>query len=173
MSYADDLGLAAETLKLLAERFCPWKNNLSSHGLRRCTSIKGKLTVDPNFKFRWICSSRLADRVPSEQLRCRLRVNSIQEILRYNRLRWYGHVQRMDPQNWPRKVMTMPVEGQNPRGRPKKRWSDSIREEIKTLKLQKANPLDRGSWRAAIRPKGQPTTSNPCMTGNNGRKAVQ
>ncbi|KAI8509218.1 hypothetical protein Bbelb_130660 [Branchiostoma belcheri] len=78
----------------------------------------------------------------------------------------------MDPQNWPRKVMTMPVEGLNPRGRPKKNWVDSIREDIKSLKLQKANPLDRGSWRAAIRPKRpkrHPTTSNPCTTGNNGR----
>ncbi|KAI8520792.1 hypothetical protein Bbelb_005460 [Branchiostoma belcheri] len=331
MLYADDLGLAAETLMLLAERFCPWQNNLSSHGLRvntgktmvvhckysdtrpvketgkfpcgvcrkgvgensifcphcqhwihkKCTSIKGKLKEDPNFicrqchsnspspvqptqevtvagetfkvvptfcylgdmigqsggctdavtariksawksfhellpiladrsipfinrghvfnscvrsvmlygsetwavstedlrrldrcdnaMIRWICSSRLADRVSSDQLRCRLGVSSLREILRYNRLRWYGHVQRMDPQNWPRKVMTMPVEGRNPRGRPKKRWIDSIREDVKNLKLQKANPLDRSSWRAAIRPKRHPTTSNPCMTGNNGR----
>ncbi|KAI8515961.1 hypothetical protein Bbelb_067740 [Branchiostoma belcheri] len=122
-----------------------------------------------NAMIRWICSSRLADRVSSDQLRCRLGVSSLREILRYNRLRWYGHVQRMDPQNWPRKVMTMPVEGRNPRGRPKKRWVDSIREDVKNLKLQKANPLDRSSWRAAIRPKRHPTTSNPCMTGNNGR----
>ncbi|KAI8509306.1 hypothetical protein Bbelb_131540 [Branchiostoma belcheri] len=140
-----------ELLPILADRSIPFINR--GHVFNSCvrsvmlygsetwavsTEDLRRLDRCDNAMIRWICSSRLADRVSSDQLRCRLGVSSLREILRYNRLRWYGHVQRMDPQNWPRKVMTMPVEGRNPRGRPKKRWIDSIREDVKNLKLQKA-----------------------------------
>ncbi|KAI8485234.1 Kinesin-like protein kif22 [Branchiostoma belcheri] len=118
MLYADDLGLAAETLMLLAERFCPWQNNLSSHGLR--TSLVWARAKDG----------------PAE-------------------LAKEGHDNAR--------------RGTKPAWSSKKRWIDSIREDVKNLKLQKADPLDRSSWRTAIRPKRHPTTSNPCMTGINGR----
>ena len=53
---------------------------------------------------RWICSTKLRDKVPSEELRSRLGLSSIENALRCGCLRWYGHVQRMDPDTWSRKV---------------------------------------------------------------------
>ena len=73
-----------------------------------------------NMMIRWICSAKLRDKVPSEELRSRFGLGSIENALRCGRLRWYGHVQRMDHDTWPRKVEKTIVNGNNPRGRPRK-----------------------------------------------------
>ena len=44
---------------------------------------------------RWICSVKLRDKVPSEELRSQLGLGSIENALRCGCLHWYGHVQRM------------------------------------------------------------------------------
>ena len=76
---------------------------------------------------RWICSAKLRDKVPSEELRSRLGLCSIENVLRCGCLRWYGHVQRMDPDTYPRKVENIIVSGSNPRGRPRKTWMQCIK----------------------------------------------
>ena len=43
-------------------------------------------------------------------------MNSIQEKVREMRLRWYGHMQRMDESNEVRAVVDMRVPGKRPRG---------------------------------------------------------
>ena len=44
----------------------------------------------------------------------------IEAILKRNRLRWFGHVERKDKEDWLRKCMYMEVEGarKESRGRP-------------------------------------------------------
>ncbi|KAI8498339.1 hypothetical protein Bbelb_242830 [Branchiostoma belcheri] len=119
---------------------------------------------------RWICSRRLADCQSTEQLRRRLGVHNIQDTVRYNRLRWYGHLQRMDRDRWPKRILTLDVEGPNPRGRPRRKWYDNVREDFHHLNLDKIDPQDRGKWRAAIKPQMYcASTSNPRKTGNNRR----
>ena len=61
-----------------------------------------RLNRNDMMMIRWICSAKLRDKVPSEELRSRLGLGSIENALRCGRLRWYGHVQRMDPDTWPR-----------------------------------------------------------------------
>ena len=46
---------------------------------------------------RWICSAKLRDKVPSQELRSQLGLGFIEDALRCSCLCWYGHVQRMDP----------------------------------------------------------------------------
>ena len=79
---------------------------------------------------RWICSAKLRDKVSSEELRSRLGLGSIENALRRGRLRWYGHVQRMDPDTWSRKVDKTIVTGNNPRGRPRKTWLQCIKKDL-------------------------------------------
>ena len=45
---------------------------------------------------RWICGVSFRDRVSSSELRSRLGLRSIDELMRDKRLRWFGHVERSD-----------------------------------------------------------------------------
>ena len=46
-------------------------------------------------------------------------ISSIEDVIRYNRLRWFGHLRRMDEEKWPRKILNFLVNGGYPRGHPK------------------------------------------------------
>ena len=48
-------------------------------------------------------------------------VNSVEEAARVSRLRWFGHVQRMQMQ-MPRRIMSEEVQGKRDRGRPRRRF---------------------------------------------------
>ena len=53
-------------------------------------------------------------------------ISSIEDVIRYNSLRWFGHLQRMDEEKWPRKILNFEVNGSYPWGHPKKKWFDEF-----------------------------------------------
>ena len=85
----------------------------------------------------------LRDKVKSVGIRKELGVNSIQEKLREMRLRWYGHMQRMEENNEVRAIVDMIVPGKRPRGR----WMDCVRRDMQELRITP----DRIFWRSRIR----------------------
>ena len=64
---------------------------------------------------RWMCGTKLKDRLPSKELRERLGIDDIALVLQQNRLRWYGHVLRKEDNDWMKKCMEYEVEGPRPR----------------------------------------------------------
>ena len=64
----------------------------------------------------------LGDKVKSVDIRKEIGVNSIQDKVREMRLRWYGHMQRIEENNKVRAVGDMRVPGNRPRGR----WMDGV-----------------------------------------------
>ena len=54
---------------------------------------------------------------------------TIIETLRLNRLCWLGHVQRMEGNNIPKRVLYMNLGATRLRGRPRNRWQDEVRED--------------------------------------------
>ena len=64
-------------------------------------------------------------------------------ILRYNRLRWFGHVVRND--GCINSITEFEVVGQRGRGRPKKTWKDTINNDLRHWKLSRADPLTEWS----------------------------
>ena len=70
---------------------------------------------------RRIKGATLRDKVKSVDISKELGVTGIQEKVREMRIRWYGHMQRMEENNEVRAVVDMRVPGKRPRGRPRGR----------------------------------------------------
>ena len=64
----------------------------------------------------------------ADSLLRKLGINNIQTLLRYNRLRWFGHVVMND--GCINSITEFEVVGQRGRGRPKKTWKDTINNDL-------------------------------------------
>ena len=58
---------------------------------------------------------------------------AIIEAIRLNRLHWLGHVQRMEENRIPKRVLYMNLGTTRLRGRPRNRWQDEVREDGRTV----------------------------------------
>ena len=105
---------------------------------------------------RWMCGVSLNDRregvrITNEELRSRMGLECISEVVRRGRLRWYGHVERMDKDSWVSKVRSVNVEGSVGRGRPKKTWDEVVQADLRAKGLSREVAHDRAACRAANR----------------------
>ena len=114
--------------------------------------VQRLVTADSGM-IRWICDVALKDRIPTTDLLFRFGLSSINEMLRWNRLRFHGHLLRMDDNAWPKKATMHYVDGRQPRGRPRKRLCDAIRVDMKSLNLSNEDANNMAVWRRAIKPK--------------------
>jgi hypothetical protein len=67
------------------------------------------------------------------------------DIVRFNkaqRIKWLGHIQRMDQARPTRKLLDRKPMGTRPVGRPRQRWQKDVMEELKKAESQK---LEGGS----------------------------
>ncbi|CAI9729969.1 Hypothetical predicted protein [Octopus vulgaris] len=71
------------------------------------------------------------------------------------RLRWYGHVARMDEDSCVKKCHTLAVEGTCGIGRPRKTWNEVVKHELRTLGLTEAMTSNRDFWKYAVLEKTQ------------------
>jgi Reverse transcriptase (RNA-dependent DNA polymerase)/Endonuclease/Exonuclease/phosphatase family len=106
---------------------------------------------------RWSLGLTRWDHVMNEDIRKRLGVAPIQDKMMEARLRWYGHVVRSDESSVARTAMNINPEGRRPRGRPKKRWLDRIKEDMKTVNAQPEDAFERVKWKRLCR-KADPAT---------------
>ncbi|XP_057304317.1 uncharacterized protein LOC130641512 isoform X1 [Hydractinia symbiolongicarpus] len=84
---------------------------------------------------RWMCNASLRDRKSSDELRSRLSLCRIKDVIQIRRLNWLGHLERMEEDNWVRKCRDLIVPGAKPRGRPRKTWQEVIRTDLIERKL--------------------------------------
>ena len=66
---------------------------------------------------RWMCDVTLKDRKSNVELRDRLGTESISEVMRRGRSRWFGHVKRMWAGSCMKRCINMNVNGRRARGR--------------------------------------------------------
>jgi hypothetical protein len=69
--------------------------------------------------------------VTNKEMYAILKNPTITETIRLHKLRvrWFGHVQRMEENRIPKTVLYMNLETTRPRGRPRNRWQDEVRED--------------------------------------------
>jgi len=75
------------------------------------------------------------------------------KIIRLNRLRWFGHVQRMEENRIPNTVLYMNLGTTRLRDRPRNRWQDEVREGGKLVggKGWKERLYNREEWKKLLR----------------------
>ena len=93
----------------------------------------------------------------------RIRTNSeLQELyqdasivadIKGRRLRWAGHVERMEDSRKCKKVYRGKPEGRRKVGRPRKRWLDDVEEDLKSIGVRgwRRKARDRSEWRKVVR----------------------
>ena len=71
--------------------------------------------------------------------------------IKYRRLRWAGHVDRMEESRSAFKMLTGKPTGKRPLGRPKRRWEDSIRMDLKGIDINTRNLIDSSQHKGYCR----------------------
>ena len=101
---------------------------------------------------RWMCGVRLSDRKASAELLSRLDIESVSVVVRRGRLRWFGHVERKQSDDWVsacRHIVVESVKGRG-RSRPRKTRRECVEEDMSKLKLCVKDTQDRAVWRYGI-----------------------
>ncbi|KAI5731855.1 hypothetical protein M8J77_017328 [Diaphorina citri] len=92
------------------------------------------------------------DFVPNEEVLKKAQVMSIDNIIRIRRLRWAGHVSRMEPNRTPMQIAFAELtQGKRERQKPKCRWMDTVKNDLNKLGVDSSNwrnlAGNRNQWR--------------------------
>ena len=79
---------------------------------------------------------------------------NIVRLIKSTRLRWAGHVARMEEGRSACKILTGKPTGKRPLGMPRRRWEDNIRMDLEEIGINAGNWVDsaqdRDYWRALV-----------------------
>jgi hypothetical protein len=77
---------------------------------------------------RWKDNIKMDD-IKNKEIYAIVKKPTVTETIRLHRLRWFGHVNKMEKNRIPKRVLYMNLETTRPRGRPRNRWQDEVRED--------------------------------------------
>ena len=107
-----------------------------------------KLQRNDRAMIRCMFNIRMNNRVSSASLLQKIGLVSFEILIRYNRLRWFGYVERSN--GWIKRCTMIEVEGCHGRGRPKKTWEEVFKGDKKEWKVN-VEPTNNTEWRKALR----------------------
>ena len=84
---------------------------------------------------RWMCGVSLKDRKRSVDLYSLLSVQSVDEVVRWGRLRWFGHVERKSGDDWVSACRNVVVGGVRCADRGRKTWYECVKDDMRVLGL--------------------------------------
>jgi len=69
------------------------------------------------------------------------------------RISWLGHLERMEEDRMPKKIITQELEGTRRRGRPRKRYKEEVEGDLQVLGVRRWRELmaDRKKWKDIVR----------------------
>jgi len=76
---------------------------------------------------------------------------TVEKLAKASRVRWYGHVLRRDEDDAQRKALSIKLEGQRKKGRPRKTWRRQVEKAIGGIGLREEDAFDRARWRNGIK----------------------
>lgn len=77
---------------------------------------------------------------------------SIAKIIKQNRIRWIGHLHRLESERTVKKVYKSEPEGRNKRGRPRLSWKKEVEQDLKKLQIKEWQTitLDKKAWKEIV-----------------------
>ena len=94
----------------------------------------------------------------NEELHSLYRSPNIVKVIKSRRLRWAGHVARMEECKSVFKILTGKLTGKRPLGRPRRRWEEDIRMNLEEICINAGNWVDSAQdinyWRALVNAAG-------------------
>jgi hypothetical protein len=79
---------------------------------------------------------------------------NIVRVIKSRRMRWVGHVARMGEGRGVYRILVGRPEGKRPLGRPRRRWEDNIKMDLRETRIDRANWIelaqDRVQWWAFV-----------------------
>jgi len=97
------------------------------------------------------------NKVRNEEVRAMTSLQKLELIIEERRLRWFGHIWRMDDGRLPKQSMHWETSTRKRRpSRPRKKWIDIVRQDMKEIGMLWGAALescvDRGDWRRCMWP---------------------
>ncbi|XP_023231892.1 uncharacterized protein LOC111631815 [Centruroides sculpturatus] len=130
------------------------------YGSETCTLLKTDLDKLETFQLkclRQILGISLWDRITNNAIRTRCQQQpSVKTQIQQRRLRWFGHVCRMDINRIPHQLLfrQRPTLWKIQHSAPKKTWTKHVEEDLKNQRLDlnqaKLAAMDRGHWRGIV-----------------------
>ena len=87
----------------------------------------------------------------NEELHSLYRSPNIVRVIKSRRLRWAGHVARMEEGKSAFKILKGKPTGKRPLGRPRRRWEDNIRMDLEEIGFNSGNWVDSAQDRNYLR----------------------
>ena len=116
------------SLKVRGTLYKSYMTNALTYGAE-CWALKmedeRRLKTTEMRMLRMICGKTLKDKMNNDKICEMTGVVRLEEFLREKRLRWLGHVERMDEERGPVKATLLEIEGTK-KGTPKKRWKEVL-----------------------------------------------
>ena len=111
---------------------------------------ESRIEVNEMRMLRWMCGVTRKDKIRNEHIRGTTKVAQASRKITERRLKWYGHVMRMEEDHVVKRVMTKAIPGKRKRGRPKTRWKDVCKRDMQTVGLREGDAGDRAYWKEMI-----------------------
>ena len=86
---------------------------------------------------------------------------TIVDRARDTQLRWFGHVERMSNERWPRKVMYKRMHGKRPPGRPRTTWLKALKDNNMRWQDMVELARDKRQWEQYRHQRTDPTWLRP------------
>lgn len=105
------------------------------------------LAVEMDYLRRSAGISKL-QRIRNHEIRRRMGAEeNVIDRIEKRKLKWFGHLMRMQQQRWPKRLFQWTPAGRGIRGRPRRSWYQQIKEIMDTRGIQEEDALDRERWR--------------------------
>ena len=88
------------------------------------------------------------DKIRNEEIRRRLGIKPIIQFIKEQQIKWFGHLTRMPWYHLPQRATLKRYNNYKAKGRPRKRWSDDIKNSLRDMNINLESALDRAHRRS-------------------------